>query len=164
MTSHLQFRHMTLGQLYLFTSAKVILDQRPQNTFSKNNSSCVLLSLIPTRSFLNGCCLVGVCFLGFMHSSSSSSASFTHSFTSRFSYFLETMCPYIEKYGHTPKLPANFRTNTVKYGCVGRSESKKLQKINRIANHVGLYVYFYFEVAYPLKNTVLFPLPWVLAD
>ena len=34
--SHLQlYRCTALRQLYLFTSAKVILDQRPQNTFSK---------------------------------------------------------------------------------------------------------------------------------
>ena len=38
---------------------------------SKNNAPCVLLSLMPTRPFLNVCCLVRVCFLGFMHSSSS---------------------------------------------------------------------------------------------
>ena len=35
---------------------------------------------------------------------------------------------------------------------------KKLQKIKRHANHIVLYVYFFLEVAYPLKNTVLFPL------
>ena len=51
---------------------KVVLDQRLHNTFSKNNAPCVLLSLMLTRPFLNSCCLVGVCFLGFMHSSSSS--------------------------------------------------------------------------------------------
>ena len=49
-----------------------------QNFFSKNNAPCVLHSLMPTRPFLNGCCLVGVCFLGFMHSSSSSSVSCSH--------------------------------------------------------------------------------------
>ena len=55
----------------LFTPAKVILDQRRQNTFSKNDAPCLLFSPMPTRLFLNGCCLVGVCFLHFMHSSSS---------------------------------------------------------------------------------------------
>ena len=57
----------------LFTSAKVVLDRRPHNTSSKNNAPCVLLLLMPKRPFLNGSCLVGVYFLGFMHSSSSSS-------------------------------------------------------------------------------------------
>ena len=52
--------------------------QKSQNTFSKNNAPCVLLSLMPTRPFLNGCCLVGVCFFGFVHSSSSSSVSCSH--------------------------------------------------------------------------------------
>ena len=61
----------------LFTSAKVVLDRRPHNTFSNTNAPCVLLSLMPTRPFLNGC-LVGVCFLGFVHSSSSSSVSCSH--------------------------------------------------------------------------------------
>ena len=56
----------------LFTSVKVVVDWRPQNTFSKNNAPCVLLLLMLTRPFLNACCLVRVCFLGFMHSSSSS--------------------------------------------------------------------------------------------
>ena len=59
----------------LFTLPKVVLHQRPQNTFSKSNAPCVLLSLMLTRPFLNGCCLVGVCFLGFVHSSSSLSVS-----------------------------------------------------------------------------------------
>ena len=62
----------------LLASAKVILYRRPQNEFSKNNAPCVLLSLMPTRPFLNGYCLVGVCFLGFMHSSSSSSVLCSH--------------------------------------------------------------------------------------
>ena len=56
----------------LFTSVKVVVDRRPQNTFSKNNAPCVLLLLMLTRPFLNACCLVRVCFLGFVHSSSSS--------------------------------------------------------------------------------------------
>ena len=38
----------------------------------------MLLSLMPTHPFLNGRCLVGVCFLGFVHSSSSSSVLCTH--------------------------------------------------------------------------------------
>ena len=62
----------------LSTSLKVILDRRPQNTFSKNNAPCVLLSLMPTRPFLNSCCLVGVCFPGFVHSTSCSSVSCSH--------------------------------------------------------------------------------------
>ena len=64
----------------LFTSAKVVLHQRPQNTFSKNNAPCLLLSLMPTRPFLNICSLVA------------SLATNSHSFTSRFPYFLETLC------------------------------------------------------------------------
>ena len=62
----------------VFTSAKVVLDRRPQNTFSKRNAPCVLLSWMPTHPFLNHCCLVRVCFLGFMHSSSSLSVSCSH--------------------------------------------------------------------------------------
>ena len=46
----------------LFTSAQVVPDRR---TLSKNNAPCVLLSLTLAHPFLNGCCLVGVCFLGF---------------------------------------------------------------------------------------------------
>ena len=45
----------------------------------------------------------------------------SHLFTLRFLYFLETLCPYFEKYGHTSILLANFCTNTVKYRQVGRS-------------------------------------------
>ena len=41
-------------------------------------------------------------------------------FTSRFPYFLETQCPYFEKYRRTSVLPANFRTIRGKYGQVGR--------------------------------------------
>ena len=196
--SHLQFNTDTLlsDNFILFTSAKVVLDRRPQNTFSKHNELCVLLSLMPTCPFLNGCCLVRVCFLGFVHFSSSSSVLCSHlsptasnsnpscigrwltcvkfwckvdvhwfnklfgpirtghtlqprkwleickcqwtitphqpttigfagnklaSFTSRFPYFLETLRPYFEKYGRTSVLPANFHTNTGKYGWVGRS-------------------------------------------
>ena len=152
-----------------------------------------------THPFLNVCCLVGVCFLGFVHSSSSSLVSCSHlsptasnsnlpcigrwltsvklrckvdvhwfnkifgpirtshillpqkwleickcqwtltphqrttidfagnklkSFTSRFPYSLETLCPYFEKYECISVLLANFRTNTGKYGRVGRSEWK----------------------------------------
>ena len=62
----------------LFTSAKVVLDWRPHNTFSKNNAPRVLLSLMPTRPFLNVCCLVGDCFLGFVHFSSSLLVSCNH--------------------------------------------------------------------------------------
>ena len=78
--SHLQFNTDALhsDNFILFTSAKAVLDRRPKNTFTKNNVPCVLLSLMLTRPFLNGCCLVGVCFLGFMHSSSSSSVSCSH--------------------------------------------------------------------------------------
>ena len=80
MNSHLQFNTDTLhsDDFVLFTSAKVVLDRRPQNSFSKNNAPCVLLSLMLTHPFLNSCCLVGVCFLGFLHSSSSSSVSCSH--------------------------------------------------------------------------------------
>ena len=66
-----------LDNFILFTSAKVVPDWTPQNTFSTNNAPCVLLSLIPMCPFLNSC-LVEVCFLGFLHSSSSSSVSFSH--------------------------------------------------------------------------------------
>ena len=78
--SHLQFNTDAVhsDEFILFTSAKVILDQRLQNTFSKNNAPCVLLSLLPTRPFLNGCRLVGVSFLGFVLSSSSSLVSCSH--------------------------------------------------------------------------------------
>ena len=78
--SHLQFNTDALrsDNFILFMSVKVVLDRRPQNTFSKNNAPCGLLSLMPTRPFLNGCCLVGVCFLGFVQSSSSSSISCSH--------------------------------------------------------------------------------------
>ena len=62
----------------LLTSAKVVLNRRPQNTFSKNNTLCVLLLLTLTLPSLNGSCLVRVCFLGFVHSSSSSSVSCSH--------------------------------------------------------------------------------------
>ena len=48
-----------LDDFILFTSAKVVLDRRPQNTFSKNNAPCVLLSLMPTCPFLNICSQVG---------------------------------------------------------------------------------------------------------
>ena len=64
-----------LDDFILFTSAKVVLDRRLQNTFSNHNAPCVLLSLTPMCPFLNSCCLVSVCFLGFVHSSSSSSVS-----------------------------------------------------------------------------------------
>ena len=62
----------------LYTSVKVVLDWRPQNIFSRSNAPCVLLSLMPTCPFLNIFCLVGVCFLGFVQSSSSSSVSCSH--------------------------------------------------------------------------------------
>ena len=52
---------------------------------------------------------------------SASLATNSHLFMSRFPYFLETLCLYFEKYGHTSVLPANFRTTTVKYRPVGRS-------------------------------------------
>ena len=39
----------------LLTSAKVVLNQRLQNTFSKKNAPCVLLSVMSTRSFLTVC-------------------------------------------------------------------------------------------------------------
>ena len=48
-------------------------------------------------------------------------ATNSHSFTLRFPYFLETLCPYFEKYRRTTMLPADFRTNSVKYGQLGRS-------------------------------------------
>ena len=75
LTSSIIQTHYTQKTLILFTSVKVILDRRLQNTFSKNNTLCVLLSLMPTHPFLNSCCLVGVCFLGFMPSSSFSLVS-----------------------------------------------------------------------------------------
>ena len=46
--------------------------------FSKNNALCVLLLLMLMRPFLNICCLVRVCFLGFVHSSFSSSVLCSH--------------------------------------------------------------------------------------
>ena len=41
------------------------------------------------------------------------------SFTSWYPYFLETLCPYYEKYGRTSVLSADFHTNTGKNGRVG---------------------------------------------
>ena len=64
--------------LFFFTSMKVVLDQKPHNTFSKNNAARVLLSLMPTHPFLNFCCLVGVYFLGFVDFSLSSSVLCSH--------------------------------------------------------------------------------------
>ena len=52
---------------------------------------------------------------------SASLATNSHLFASRFPYFLETLCPHFEKYEHTSILPADFCTNTVKYGWAGRS-------------------------------------------
>ena len=97
---------------------KVIFNQRPQN---KNNAPCVLLSLMPTRPFVNSCCLVGVCFLSFVDSSSSSSISRSH-FLPKSKNFLETLCPHFEKYRRTCVLMVDFRINMVKYGLGGRSE------------------------------------------
>ena len=59
-------------------SAKVVLDKRPQKNFLKSNAPCVLLLFTPTCHFLNGWCLVGACFLGFLHSSSSLSVPCIH--------------------------------------------------------------------------------------
>ena len=50
-------------------------------------------------------------------------ATNSHLFKSRFPYFLETLCLYLEKYRHTSVVPADFRTNTAQYGRVGRSDS-----------------------------------------
>ena len=55
---------------------------------------------------------------------SASLATNSHLFTSRFPYFLETLSLYFDKYRHTSVLPADFRTNTVKYGQVGRSATE----------------------------------------
>ena len=76
-SSIIQVRY-TQSDFIFFTSVKVVLEQRPQDTFSRNNAPCVLLSLMPTCPFLNSSCLVTVCLLGFMHSSSSSSVSCSH--------------------------------------------------------------------------------------
>ena len=46
------------------SSVKVVLVQRLQNTFSKSNAPCVLLSLKQMCPFLNGCYLLRACFLG----------------------------------------------------------------------------------------------------
>ena len=51
----MHYKTATLGHsdtFILFTSAEVVLDQTLQNTFSKSNTPCVLLSLMPTRTFL----------------------------------------------------------------------------------------------------------------
>ena len=45
----------------------------------------------------------------------------SHSFMSRFPYFLETL--YYEKYARTSVLPADFHTNPVKYGWAGKSDT-----------------------------------------
>ena len=79
--------------LFTFASAKVILDRRPQNTFSKSNARCVLLSPMPTCPFVTA----QVCF--------------------DFRTFWE-LYPYFEKYRRTIVLPTNFRTIIVKYGRV----------------------------------------------
>ena len=63
-SSIIQTHYTHQDDFILFASAKAILDQRPQNNFSKNSATCVLLSLMPTHPFLNGCCLVRVYFLG----------------------------------------------------------------------------------------------------
>ena len=55
------------------------------------------------------------------HSTISFAGNKLASFTLRFPYFLETLCPCFEKYGHTSVLPADFCTNTDKYRQTGRS-------------------------------------------
>ena len=61
----------------LFTSAKVILDKWPKKKFPKAMHH-VLLLLMLTRHFLNVWYLVGACFLGFLHSSSSLLVLYSH--------------------------------------------------------------------------------------
>ena len=51
---------------------------------------------------------------------SASLATNSHSLTSWFPYFLETLCLYFGKYAHTSVLPVDFCTNMVKYGQVVR--------------------------------------------
>ena len=77
MNSHLHYTDaLNSDNFILFASAKVVLDQRLQNIFSKSNS--VLLLLMPTCPFFNSCYQVRICFLGFMPSYSSSSLSCSH--------------------------------------------------------------------------------------
>ena len=87
----------------LLTSANVVLDRRPLNTFSKTNALCVLLSLMPTCPFFNVCGLVGVCFLGFVPSSSSSSV----------------LCSYLSPTASNPphRKMANFRKLSMQSWC-----------------------------------------------
>ena len=71
-TDALQNWHtMTLGRLYFVYICSSCSCQRLQNT-SKRNAPCVQLLLMPTHHFLESCCLIRACFLGFLHSSSSS--------------------------------------------------------------------------------------------
>ena len=63
---------MTLRRLYFVYICSSHSCQRLQNTFSKSNAPCVQFLLTPTCHFLNSCCLIGACFHGFLHSSSSS--------------------------------------------------------------------------------------------
>ena len=62
---------MTLRGLHFVYICSSRSCQRLQYTFSKSNTLCVQLLLMPIRHFLNSCCLIGACFLGFFHSSSS---------------------------------------------------------------------------------------------
>ena len=59
---------------------------------------------------------------------------------SRLPYFLETLCPYFEKYRRTSVLPADFHTNAGKYGQVGRSDLTRypIQGVGR-TDHITLW-------------------------
>ena len=79
LTSSIIQTHYTRTTLFCLHLRKLFsIEDRRTNTFSYSNVPCVLLSLMPMRRFLNSCCLVRVCFLGFVRSSSSSSVSCSH--------------------------------------------------------------------------------------
>ena len=75
LTSSIIQKHYTQTTSFCLHLQKSFSTEHSKTT-SKYNTPCVLLSL--THPFLNGCCLVRVCFLGFVHSSSSLSVSCSH--------------------------------------------------------------------------------------
>ena len=79
MNSHLQlYRCTTLARLYFVSICESRSGSKLAEHFLRNNAQGVLILLMPMCPFLNACCLVRVCFLGFVQSSSSSSVSCSH--------------------------------------------------------------------------------------
>ena len=62
-------------------------------------------------------------------------------FMSWFPSFLETFCPHFEKYARTSVLPADFRTNMVKYRRVGRS-------VNEPSSTIFCLFFFFFLLSF----------------